>query len=288
MTAASRLTDIGVEAATGIRNMLTRAVDGKPTVMYIDQDPLPWTTVRSGGWDLLATGEESGGAGATLRDAVQVAQVWGEFIVPSPLMISMMAKRFSEQARKQDDPVTVAVMTPSSRPAALAPFGGHAGVLDGHDGDGVRLEAVPDEFAPSLKLARVPAATRLDPNSARELAVVWAAEATGCARRMLHVAVEYSKERQQFNQPIGKFQIIKHYLADALVMTEAAETAVLLACSDTNRSSAATRYAFDSALKVAETAIQVHGGMGFTWEMGLHFYLRHIAMLRDFSASLEF
>lgn len=284
----STLTDIGAEAATGIREMLVRALDGKPVAMYVEQEPLTWATVSNGGWDLLAIPETEGGPGATLRDLTEIAMVWGEFIAPSPLMVSTMAKRFSAAAREYDGPVTFGLATRGSGDRAVVPFGSvaNARILTTSEGAVTDIVAEADDYAPSLRLAEGGVLTGFSSEAARELAIVWAAEAAGCARRMLSTAVAYAKEREQFGQPIGKFQVIKHYLANAHMSTELAETAVFVAIDDPLRVRSATNFAFDSALKVAETAVQVHGGLGFTWEMGLHMYLRHINTLRELSAAL--
>jgi hypothetical protein len=284
----SVLTDIGTEASAGIREMLTRALDGKPVAMYVEQEPLPWSTVQSGGWDQLGVRESDGGPGATLRDLAEIALTWGEFIAPSPMMLSTMTKRFSAAAREYEGPVSVGIVTRSSGSKAIVPFGSleSTRMLASSEGSLHEVGGEADDYAPSLRLAEASNATQFSTEAAQELAVVWAAEAAGCAKRMLSTAVEYAKERQQFNQPIGKFQVIKHYLANAQMLTELAETAVFVASTDPSRVRSATKYAFDSSLKVVETAVQVHGGMGFTWEMGIHMYLRHINALRELSAAL--
>lgn len=282
------LTDIGTDLAAGIRTILSRSLNGLPVASYVEQDSLPWTTIQQGGWDLLAVSENDGGPGANLRDLVEIALTWGEYIAPSPMLTSMMAKRFSADAREYDGPVSFAIATRASGGRGVIPFGSlpETRVLVSSDGPIREVPADADSYAPSLRLAEADFTTAFSADAARELAIVWAAEATGSARSMLSTAVAYAKERQQFNQPIGKFQIIKHYLADAHMSTELAETAVLVAINDPLRVRSATNYAFDTALKVVETAVQVHGGLGFTWEMGLHMHLRHINTLRGLTAAL--
>lgn len=293
MTAVTEpgLTEVGVEAAAAVREMLVRAVAGDPVAVYVEERPLSWDTLRQGGWDLLGVAEDDGGGGATLRDLAEVGRAWGWAIVPAPLMPTIIAKRWSTAAREQDGPVTVGVRTRASGVRSVAPFAGEPGVaiLLGVDGDGTVAEATeaePDPYAPSLRLTECREVTAASPELARELMTVWAAEASGCAARMLHDAIAYAKERQQFGQPIGRFQAIKHQLADAHMLTEQAETAVILASQDAERAPAATRYAFDASLKVIETAVQVHGGLGFTWEMGLHMFLRHVTALRELALGL--
>ena len=293
MTAVTEpgLTEVGIEAAAAVREMLVRAVGGSPVAVYVEERPLSWDTLQQGGWDLLGASEDDGGGGATLRDLVEVGRAWGWAIVPAPLMPTIMAKRWSSAAREHDGPVTVGVRTRTSGDRSVAPFAGEDGarLLISTDGGGTLADATevePDLYAPSLRLTECREVTAVSPEMARELMTVWAAEASGCAARMLHDAIAYAKERQQFGQPIGRFQAIKHQLANAHMFAEQAETAVILASQEAERAPAAARYAFDASLKVIETAIQVHGGLGFTWEMGLHMYLRHVGALRELSSGL--
>jgi alkylation response protein AidB-like acyl-CoA dehydrogenase len=97
------------------------------------------------------------------------------------------------------------------------------------------------------------------------------------------VATAYALERQQFGRPIGSFQAVKHLLADSFARTEVARAAVYAAAvhaaNDTiglaTRAVASARVLAErTAVANAKTAIQVHGGMGFTWEMNAHLYLK--------------
>lgn len=109
----------------------------------------------------------------------------------------------------------------------------------------------------------------------------------GIAGRMLDTAVEYAKTRVQFGQSIGAFQAIKHRCADMAVAIEAGRSAVYYAfwavaedASDRSRaSSMAKAYCGDVARQVCNDTIQIHGGMGFTWELGLHRFLRRNKVL---------
>ncbi|MCW2634390.1 MAG: hypothetical protein JWQ99_757 [Blastococcus sp.] len=285
------LGEVGVVASEALREILARAVGGSPVASYVNERPLSWDSVRQGDWDMLGAAEEDGGAGASLRDLVELARVWGSAVVPSPLVPTLMAKRWSPAARACAGPVTVSVPTRASGGRAVTPFGVEPDVrvLLDTEGDGVVAKFVvvgADPYAPSLRLAEGGQATTWSGVAAAELRVVWAAEATGCASRMLGDAVAYVKERQQFGQPIGRFQAIKHHLANAHLLAEQAETAVILASLEPERAPAASRFAFDASLRVIEIAVQVHGGLGFTWEMGLHMYLRHVSALRELAAGL--
>jgi len=247
--------------------------------------------VQQGGWDLIGAPETAGGADASLRDLVEVALVWGEFVVPLPLIPTIMARRWSAAARETEDPVTVSVTTRATSGRGVAVFGGEDGatVLTAAGPEGRLVPAadpVADPWAPSLRLVETATVTDWSVGPATELAVVWAAEAAGCAARTLRDAIAYAQERHQFGQPIGRFQAIKHRLADAHLLVEQAETAVVWASVEPASARRAVDVAFDASQRVVETAVQVHGGLGFTWEMGLHMYLRHVVSLRELAAGL--
>lgn len=109
----------------------------------------------------------------------------------------------------------------------------------------------------------------------------------GIAGRMLDTAVEYARTRVQFGQPIGAFQTIKHRCADMAVGIEAGRSAAYYAfwavaedAPDRARaSSMAKAYCSEIARDACNEAIQIHGGMGFTWELGLHRFLRRNKVL---------
>ncbi len=116
----------------------------------------------------------------------------------------------------------------------------------------------------------------------RRAAVGAAAEMLGASRRCLEMSVEYAKVRQQFGQPIGMFQAVKHMCAEMLLEVENAHAAVYYAAWALNADSpdaplavaAAKAYVSDASRKVCGSAIQVHGGIGFTWEYDLHLYFK--------------
>jgi alkylation response protein AidB-like acyl-CoA dehydrogenase len=109
-----------------------------------------------------------------------------------------------------------------------------------------------------------------------------AAELVGGMQRILDVTVEYAKTRKQFGKPIGMFQAVQHQCADMYLETESSRSAVYYAgwALEENSPDAATAvsiakmYASEAARTVGNRGIQVHGGMGFTWENDLHLYYR--------------
>ncbi len=108
------------------------------------------------------------------------------------------------------------------------------------------------------------------------------AEMTGGMQRLLEVTVEYAKTRKQFGRPIGEFQAVQHQCADMLLYTESTRSAAYYAAYAIHEGipearlavSVAKAYASDAYREVGNRAIQVHGGMGFTWENDAHLYYR--------------
>jgi len=137
----------------------------------------------------------------------------------------------------------------------------------------VRLDDVPGE-----KLGETAALPR--PRGIATVAL--AAEMVGGMQRTLDITVEYAKTRKQFGKPIGTFQAVQHQCADMYLETESARSAVYYAAWALQHHapdaaaavSIAKLYASDSSRTVGNRGIQVHGGMGFTWENDLHLYYR--------------
>jgi alkylation response protein AidB-like acyl-CoA dehydrogenase len=109
-----------------------------------------------------------------------------------------------------------------------------------------------------------------------------AAELVGGMQRTLDITVEYAKTRKQFGKPIGMFQAVQHQCADMYLETESSRSAVYYAgwALEYNSPDASTAvsiakmYASDAARTVGNRGIQIHGGMGFTWENDIHLYYR--------------
>ncbi|MFZ0249476.1 MAG: acyl-CoA dehydrogenase family protein [Acidimicrobiales bacterium] len=113
-------------------------------------------------------------------------------------------------------------------------------------------------------------------------ATLASAEMLGAAAHVLDLTVQYAKDRVQFGKPIGSFQAVKHMLADALVDVEGMRStsyyaAWCAAAGDPERSlsaSMAKAWCSDASRRVMATGLQVHGGIGFTWEHEMHLYLK--------------
>ncbi|MEE2768289.1 MAG: acyl-CoA dehydrogenase, partial [Actinomycetota bacterium] len=120
-------------------------------------------------------------------------------------------------------------------------------------------------------------------------AVFHSAELLGAANAVMDLAVDYAGQREQFGQPIGSFQAVKHRCADMLVDVEGMRSTVYHAAwligaeeaegdDATVAAAVAKIWCSDAGLRVAESALQVHGGIGFTWESDVHLYLKRIQL----------
>ncbi len=114
------------------------------------------------------------------------------------------------------------------------------------------------------------------------IATAVAAESVGVAQRAMEMAVEYARDRKQFDRPIGAYQAVSHRCAQMLLEVEGARSGTYYAawCADsepetrTLAASLAKAYASDAGWRVCTSSLQVHGGIGFTWEHDLHFFLK--------------
>ena len=141
-----------------------------------------------------------------------------------------------------------------------------------------KLYSVQFDGAPAEKLGETSGLSRaLD-----IAAVALSAEMVGGMQRSLDLTVEYAKTRKQFGKPIGIFQAVQHQCADMYLETESSRSAVYYAAwalqenapDASAAASIAKIYASDASRTVGNRGIQVHGGMGFTWENDLHLYYR--------------
>jgi alkylation response protein AidB-like acyl-CoA dehydrogenase len=123
-----------------------------------------------------------------------------------------------------------------------------------------------------------------------EQLVSLALEAVGIAAKALELAVEHANTREQFGKPIGVYQAVSHPLADTFVETELARSlaywAAWCVAEDADEApvaaAAAKSYAGDVAVAACERSIQVHGGIGFTWEHVLHEYYKRAMRIQAF------
>ncbi|QCD56522.1 acyl-CoA dehydrogenase family protein [Streptomyces hawaiiensis] len=144
----------------------------------------------------------------------------------------------------------------------------------------VQLRNTPAELLGGEAVDALPALARLGDTAAACLA----AEAAGAAGRVLERTVAYVGQREQFGRPVGSFQAVKHRLADAYVQVQAARSAAYYAAwatatpaGDETAGGLALAQALDALRRAAAEGIQLHGGIGFTWEHEAHLYFKRAA-----------
>jgi alkylation response protein AidB-like acyl-CoA dehydrogenase len=269
-----------------------------------------WSKLAEMGLCGVLAPESAGGLGLSDIDFVLLAEEAGRAGLPElliehagvavPTLASLArAGRAADVLRKAaSGEVRLALLHPMN-PYALAPHecdfflvAGEQGVqLADRDNLIFQLHASLDPLRPlasisstragALLATRAEAATALE--LARERGAVYAsAELLGLAAKLIAIAVEYTSQRQQFGKPIGSYQAVKHHLANAQVKLEFARPAVYAAAAllgdRTQRAqllaSHAKLAASEAADCAARTAIQVHGAMGYSWEVDLHFFAK--------------
>ncbi len=268
----------------------------------IDRDL--WRELAEMGVFGLRQPESAGGVGLGTAEAVLVFAELGRRLMPGPLAWTHLAAgRLPGAAEGEAVVGGLDRMRPSSDPVLVE----HAAALDAllvlrPEGvfrvDPRGLEGTPvvvplDPLTPLRHVADLPEGERLGgPEQARRLrregAALAAAQLLGIAEVTLELSVEYAGRREQFGRPIGSFQALKHLMADMFVRLEQARAAVYAAgatldhpeVGDPERAAATAKLcAGEAALKNARACIQIHGGMGFTWEMPPHYYLKRAWVL---------
>jgi alkylation response protein AidB-like acyl-CoA dehydrogenase len=129
-----------------------------------------------------------------------------------------------------------------------------------------------------------------DAASREEQLAALSVEAVGIASKVLELAIDYARSREQFGRPIGVYQAVSHKLADTFVETELARSlaywaAWCVAEGDEQTAvavAAAKAYCGDAAVAACERSIQVHGGIGFTWEHVLHEYYKRALWIQAY------
>jgi alkylation response protein AidB-like acyl-CoA dehydrogenase len=261
-----------------------------------------WAAMVEQGWCGLAVAEDLGGVGLGWVEAAVVLEQVGAHVAPAPILGQLVA--LDSLATTEWGPALVAgelVATVAPRldePVVYAPDSDLVVVAEGDRLVAVDLRGHQPEAEPAMDLTRTLGWLRSESLSelprlelggadavARHLdvaSVAYSAELLGLAQRALDLSVEYAKERVQFGRPIGSFQAIKHRCADMLVDVEGMRSAVYwaawcVAVGDADASVAASTakcWCSDAATRVLASALQVHGGIGFTWDHDIHLYLK--------------
>lgn len=266
--------------------MMSRLVSDRPSDAFFESSHREiWTELNGGGWHLAGHGPN----GASLLELAELSRVWGRHLVPLPFVESTLTHRWLDESvdgSLLSAPLTFAVGEGASR---IVPFAAleDARLLSGADPQVLMLahDARWDDdggggIAPSFPLTRLkPGSQVWGPTSATECseyAALLCAQTVGAAEIAFEMAVEYANVREQFGRQIGKFQAVRHRLSDMYRDIQFARTGVIFATQVISESMAASIAVCHLSRSVIEGSIQVHGGIGFTWELGLHFYLRHV------------
>ncbi|MFE1879698.1 acyl-CoA dehydrogenase family protein [Streptomyces diastatochromogenes] len=262
-----RLTEEQRALRAGVRQLLERrfgadalrAAAARPG--HLDRDL--WRELGAAGLFALRLPEEEGGVGLGLPEAVLVFEETGRALLPGPVLATHLAAGTVPGAAAGET-VVARVDGP------LVEWLDAADTVCGDASGAVPLRSV-DPLTP---LHRVPGDDGDAPDP--EAVLLTAAEQLGTATRACELAVQHARAREQFGQPIGAFQAVKHLCADQLVRAETARAAVYAAASTADPAdiAAARLLADEAAVRGARDCLQVHGGMGFTWEAEVHLHLK--------------
>ncbi|WP_329219102.1 acyl-CoA dehydrogenase family protein [Streptomyces microflavus] len=245
-----------------------------------------WRELGAAGFFALRLPEEAGGVGLGLPEAVLLFEEAGRALLPGPLVATHLAAGLVKGAAEGEAVVTAAeggglpVADLGCADAVLVA----GGVLTGEELAAFVAGARPvRSMDPLTSLHRVEGrsagagASEAYPGALRgEGALLTAAEQLGSAARTTEMAVQHAGAREQFGSLIGSFQAVKHLCADMLARTEPARSAVYAAAvtGDPVEIAAAKLLADDAAVRNARDCLQIHGGMGFTWEADVHLHLK--------------
>ena len=264
-----------------------------------------WKEISELGWPGIAISEEDGGQGLGMVELTVLLEESGYTCAPSPLLGTAGAALVISAAGSDEQRSEWLPKLASGE--ATGSFGGfadgqstifcdlpRADVVVTFDGEGALLAPSSEvDFEPfkaidstrSYGLVSEAAGQRLpgDVGPGRDrLTVAIAAELTGIAQRTLEMAVEYARERQQFGRPIGAYQAVSHRCAAMLLAAEESRSLTYYAAwtADAEPESLpiaaamAGARAGDAGWEVPASALQVFGGIGFTWEHDLQFWLK--------------
>lgn len=263
-----------------------------------------WQEVLDLGWPGIAIAEEHGGLGLGLVALAVLADELGYACAPVPMLGTVLAALAIETAGSaQQRGRWLPLLATGKRAAALAAIDPASPIPDAGDdalvvlldgpGQSVLIEHGATETVATIDTGRRHGLLVDPPRPGEQLpgdaagarakaSVIVAAELTGLCRRALDATVAYVGERRQFGVPVGTFQAVQHTVALMLRETEAAGTATYYAAWSADadadalpRAAAmAKAQASEAARMVTAAAIQLHGGIGFTWEADLHWLFK--------------
>ncbi|MGW5419161.1 acyl-CoA dehydrogenase family protein [Streptomyces sp. NPDC003943] len=262
-----RLTEDQQALKRGVRELLAARFGREALRAAVDAggvlDRALWRELGAAGFFALRLPEADGGVGLGLPEAVLVFEEAGRALLPGPLVATHLAA-----GRVPGAAEGVAVVARAD--GELVEWLDAADAVVGDVSGAAPMRSV-DPLTP---LHRLPGGAA--PAEADTACLLTAAEQLGSAARTTELAVAHARVREQFGQPIGAFQAVKHLCAQMLVRTEVARAAVYAAAvtADPVEIAGARLLADEAAAGCARDCLQVHGGMGFTWEADVHLHLR--------------
>jgi len=265
-----------------------------------------WRELAEMGVFSLRLPEARGGVGLGMAEAVLVFAELGRRAVPGPLVFCHLLAPLVQGVatgelivggldrwHPSNEPVLVEHKDALDGLAVLSKEGIHR--VDARKLAGTKVETPLDPLTPLTHVPELPQGERIaGPEDAARLrlegTLLSAALQLGIAEVTTELAVEYAKKREQFDRPIASFQAIKHFAADMHVRQEMARAVVYAAgatfddpsVGDVERAVASARVvAGEAAMKNARMCVQIYGGMGYTWEMPPHYYLKRAFVLES-------
>lgn len=272
-----------------------------------NRDAALWSQIVETGLTLIQLPEDAGGLGLGALDFALIADKAGYVALSEPLVDSagvaapMLAALAPDHLALADPAASIAIQQTDG---GLVADADSAAAIILRKGD-LAFVASPDQvtltrrdsidplrrlFAVEWDEASVQALGEADWQLALDRGAVFAAaQGLGLAQRSVDLAVEYAKERQQFGKPIGSYQAVKHHLSTAQTAIEFARPVVLAAAATLDagdiqsraRISHAKLVALEAADLAARTSIQVHGAMGYSWEVDVHLFLKRALALTN-------
>ena len=256
---------------------------------FLDANPdAPLAELRELGWLGVSVPEERGGGGLSFVDEAILFEEAGRALYSGPFLTTAVVLPALPEVDEQAWSVELDDLVPHLDSADQVLRGDMTTV----PAEGETLATV-DESRPLGKLGSQDDGEQLDgdfePVRLRLLAAL-AAEAVGVAQKALELGVAYVSEREQFGKKIGSYQAVSHPLADTYVETELARSlaywAAWCVAEEDERTpvavASAKSFCAETAVAACERSIQVHGGIGFTWEHVLHRYYKRAQWIDAF------
>jgi alkylation response protein AidB-like acyl-CoA dehydrogenase len=257
-------------------------------------DPALWGELIDLGWPGIAVSEEYGGQGLSAVELAVLAEELGYACAATPFLSTataaavIQAAGTDEQRSRWLPGLAAGELTAGIGTRALAADAAGAAVVVIIDGDEAQLIAAPEtaDFVaidPTRRFATVAGeGVPLGAGGAERIRAALAAEVVGVCQRALDMTLAYVKERKQFGVPVGSFQAVAHRCAEMLLDTESARSTAYYAAwaADADPQLLAEAAALAGAAaavggpSVTAGAIQMHGGIGFTWEADVHWLFK--------------